>query len=516
MVLNRRSFFKTAVPATLFCAHGGTAFTQDFNPGYELGEKTYLSVRSTVLNETRTAEIIRPAGFTSDAKRKCEVIYILDGIRAYHYVAYDYLRGEGFIPKNTILVGLLGLRDTSTRLTDFTPTKVSSGSGGADRYRAFLKDELLPAINGKYSSDSGHSTLVGGSLGGLFVIHTFLNGPNLFKSYIALDPSLWWDHGIVNTEAKRKIDTVNGLNRILWVSAREGLAMHEMGIDQFQRTLRAQAPGDLAWTCQSYANETHLTTWIKGFWDGVRFCFGGYYANGITFKPRNGIVLKDSPFDVFCYQRQPSSYIRYTLDGLEPTLASSRFLPQNRLRLSKDTTLKTKAFCVRGQYDSSASGHFKVGHIVPALKQLEDGATPGGLRFKYYEGDWNDPPDVSQIQPNRLGRADSHFEIAKLPADATFVCVLEGFLRIDTPGYYIFELSDSGQSKVFVGDVQVIGDHFDDYGGATFMLPLSPGFHRFRAVYFHRKSADDLAPVYIKAEGEDDMPLPLEKLYSRI
>jgi hypothetical protein len=93
-------------------------------------------------------------------------------------------RGEGFIPKRTILVGLLGLKDTPTRYRDFTPTKVSPGSGGADFYLQFLKTELIPVIDKKFHTKIERSALVGGSLGGLFLIHALLNEPTLFKSYV--------------------------------------------------------------------------------------------------------------------------------------------------------------------------------------------------------------------------------------------------------------------------------------------------------------------------------------------
>jgi predicted alpha/beta superfamily hydrolase len=513
--VNRRRFFRATIPASLFIAYERLAVSQEYNPGYELGQKTYVSVRSSVLNETRTAEVIVPSDVTSDPENRYEAIYILDGIRAYHYVAYDYLRGEGFIPKRTILVGLLGPKDAPTRLRDFTPTKVSSDTGGADRYLAFLKEELLPAINKKYRTDADRSTLVGGSLGGLFTIHAFLNTPTLFKSYVALDPSLWWDHGVMNTQARRKIGDTKGLHRVLWLNGREGDAMREMRIDQLKTTLQAEAPGDLAWMCRQYPDETHLSTWIKGFWDGIKFCYGGYYANGIGFKPMNGVVVKDRPFYLWCYQRNASSYIRYTINGTEPTLQSPHFLPQNRLSLSKDAELTIKAFCVREQYNAVATGSFKLGQPLQGINRLEDRVKPGGLRFSYYEGEWDTPPDLSARTPDRAGRTDRNFDIGKLPSNATFVCVLEGFLKIDAPGYYIVELSDSGQSKVYVGDVQVIGDHFDS-NGANFVLPLSKGFHFFRAVYFHKKLGPELAPVYIKHEAEDDMPIPLENLYSPI
>jgi hypothetical protein len=63
--------------------------------------------------------------------------------------------------------------------------------------------------------------------------------------------------------------------------------------------------------------------------------------------------------------------------------------------------------------------------------------------------------------------------------------------------------------------MQVIGDHFDS-NGANFMVPLKKGFHPFRVAYFHRKGGRALAPVYIKPGGHDDVPIPLDQLYSRI
>jgi predicted alpha/beta superfamily hydrolase len=496
----------------IFSAYAALASSQEYNPGYELGEKIYVSVRSSILNEDRTAEIILPPEFKSGSDDRYDAIYILDGIRAYHYVAYDYLRGEGFIPKRTLLIGLLGLKDAPTRYRDFTPTKTSADSGGADLYLRFLKKELVPVIDKKFRTDSERSALVGGSLGGLFVIHAFLNEPALFKSYVAIDPSLWWDGGVVNGEVQRKIGSLKGLNRVLWISGREGEGMHEMRVDRLQAILRAQAPSGLTWTCRPYANETHLTTWIKGFWDGVKYCYGGYYPNGIGFKPMNGIVLKDAPFRVWCYEREASSYIRYTLDGSQPTSASPCISLENIFRLSNDATLAIKAFCAREEYDTTAIGNFRVGAALPGVEQPK-GTVPGGLRFAYYQVDWDALRDVTGLKPNRVGRADRDFDVATLPGEATFICILDGFLRVDTDAHYVFSLSDPGHSKVFLGNLQVIGNHYNQDGGESYILPLRKGFHPFKVVYVHRHGERNVAPVYWKQETEDDSPIPLDRLY---
>jgi predicted alpha/beta superfamily hydrolase len=494
------------------CPAGATP--QDYNPGYDLAVKHYLSLYSSVLHERRSIEIVVPPDYKKDSPAGYDVIYVLDGIRAYHFVAYDYLRGEGFLPSNTIMVGLLGIRDANTRRRDFTPTGTPPDAGGAKSFLQFLKSELIPHIDKVYHTSSARSTLVGGSLGGLFVMYAFLNEPSLCKAYIALDPSLWWDNGYLNTLAGERVSNLKDLHRVLWIDGREGQAYREMGVAQMEATLQAKAPTDLTWKCVAYPNETHLTTWIKGFWDGLKFCYGGYYRHGIGFKPADGIVLKDRPFKLWCYQLLASSYIRYTLDGATPTPASPNLSAENTFRFEQDTRLTIKSFSPREEYNVVASGNFKVGAALPAIAKPE-GIQPGGLRYAYYEGAWDRLPDFSKLKQDRSGLAGRDFGLSQFPRRKTFACLLQGYLEIRKPGYYIFELGDEGGSRVYLGDLRLIGDHYDGAGGSTFMAPLEQGFYPFRVEYFHRKGGQDLAPVYIKPEAQEDFPIPLELLYSR-
>jgi predicted alpha/beta superfamily hydrolase len=81
-------------------------------------------------------------------------------------------------------------------------------AGGADRFRDFLRDELKPFIDSRYRT-TAESALIGESLAGLFVIETFLFEPTLFDSYIAADPSVWWNEQIgARPEAARRVAPV--------------------------------------------------------------------------------------------------------------------------------------------------------------------------------------------------------------------------------------------------------------------------------------------------------------------
>src|SRR6201999_1400890 len=66
------------------------------------------------------------------------------------------------------------------------------GTGGGENFTAFIEKELMPHIDSLYPT-APYRILIGHSLGGLMVINTMVNHPNLFSAYIAIDPSMWWD-----------------------------------------------------------------------------------------------------------------------------------------------------------------------------------------------------------------------------------------------------------------------------------------------------------------------------------
>ena len=70
-------------------------------------------------------------------------------------------------------------------------------SGQCDGFRAFIIDELKPAIEAEYGVDPTEWTLAGHSLGGLFTTHTLLAVPSAFKRYFAVGSSFWWQQSLM-------------------------------------------------------------------------------------------------------------------------------------------------------------------------------------------------------------------------------------------------------------------------------------------------------------------------------
>ncbi len=59
----------------------------------------------------------------------------------------------------------------------------------------------MPEVKKRYRT-TDETAIVGESLAGFFVVETFFLEPDLFDTYIAIDPSLWWnDHKLVDGAA---------------------------------------------------------------------------------------------------------------------------------------------------------------------------------------------------------------------------------------------------------------------------------------------------------------------------
>jgi predicted alpha/beta superfamily hydrolase len=89
------------------------------------------------------------------------------------------------------------IADTVTiRVRDLTPTTSASfpGSGGADTFLRFIRDEIFRWLERDHPACLAQSIYFGHSLGGLLGVHALLSEPPTFDHHILSSPSLWWDH----------------------------------------------------------------------------------------------------------------------------------------------------------------------------------------------------------------------------------------------------------------------------------------------------------------------------------
>jgi uncharacterized protein len=105
--------------------------------------------------------------------------------------------------ENTIFVGVghIGNIHVLRRRDFILPSIADNDTAGSsinygqiENFYQFLKTELIPKINSEYKTNQYNNSIVGHSLGGLFVFYCLFKNEPLFKNYFALSPALWIDH----------------------------------------------------------------------------------------------------------------------------------------------------------------------------------------------------------------------------------------------------------------------------------------------------------------------------------
>lgn len=252
-----------------------------------------LSMHSKILKEDRRYMVYLPQSYytTDAAERRYPVVYLLDGGAHFnattgiiHHLS-SYTSAVRRIPE-MIVVALPNTR----RTRDLTPTHTTSGpysegSGGSEAFLRFISDELIPHIDSKYRT-SPERTLAGHSLGGLFALCVFLEQPELFRNYIAIDPSLWWDNQLlVRRIAERPIRKLSTPASIFIAQANSPESeysdlslktQHETGIQRFRTLLEQQQIALLRVRYAFFEDETHLSVPLMAIYRGLLFANEGY------------------------------------------------------------------------------------------------------------------------------------------------------------------------------------------------------------------------------------------------
>ena len=196
---------------------------QNAAPGAPIPAHDTFTVASRVLGEARRINVHTPAGYDG-ARARYPVLYMPDGgiDEDFPHVVQtvDSLLAAGSI-RPVIVVGI----PNTQRRRDLTgPTRFKTDSaiaprvGGSAAFREFLRDELLPAIQARYRTTDERS-IVGESLAGLFIVETFLLEPRLFRHYVALDPSVWWNGNVLVDSASAYLTRIDSSPKTIVLSS---------------------------------------------------------------------------------------------------------------------------------------------------------------------------------------------------------------------------------------------------------------------------------------------------------
>lgn len=222
-----------------------------------------FTIDSKLLGETRRINIYLPPAYGETSSARLPVLYMPDG-----GMAEDFLHIAGLVQ---VCVGngtmrpfiLVGIENTERRRDLSGPTqneddkKIAPRVGGSAVFRAFIRQELMPQVKARYRT-TNETAIVGESLAGLFVVETFLTEPDLFDTYIAFDPSLWWNNQNLVNDASRHLRALSKAEKTIYLasSSEERIA----GITQrFAGILDKQAASNIRWQYEKMPDEKHST-----------------------------------------------------------------------------------------------------------------------------------------------------------------------------------------------------------------------------------------------------------------
>jgi predicted alpha/beta superfamily hydrolase len=272
------TFLKTNFILLLFtCLFTNTSQAQKIDSaGITIAE--IKIIHSTILNEDRKIYVYTPVNHAEPLP----VIYLMDG-EMIPLVAgiVDFLYQANQLPP-VIVVGIGS--DEYDRAHDLTPTPnllnmdgttdsiFWKNSGGGENFLKFIKDELMPFVEKNYNP-SPNKIFFGHSLGGLMSTYSLLNHPEMFNSYIAVSPSLWWDKESTFTNADLLFKNKDFKHKTIFFSdGNEGAEYHKSVI-KLQSLLQQKKITGLRYKYIAYPEETHNSEIVKATQDGLNFVF---------------------------------------------------------------------------------------------------------------------------------------------------------------------------------------------------------------------------------------------------
>lgn len=236
-----------------------------------------FTIASATLREKRTINVYAPPGYAEAPDLRLPVLYMPDG-----GMKEDFLHVAGLIQ---VSVGngtmrpflLVGIENTERRRDMTGPTenvedkRIAPRVGGSAAFRAFIRSELMPAVKRRYRT-TDETAIVGESLAGLFVVETFLREPDLFDTYMAFDPSLWWNGRKLLDSAGEHLRGRQATRKTLFLASSNEPELEEV-TRRLAAVLEKGAFAGLTWHYEPMPGETHATIYHPAALRAFRLVF---------------------------------------------------------------------------------------------------------------------------------------------------------------------------------------------------------------------------------------------------
>lgn len=234
----------------------------------------YFQISSRETGRTYHINVRLPEGY--DPAKRYPVVYLLDGDSLFPLLAASHLfiAMDDHLPEAIVVGVAYGSFDPAVnkRNIDFMPPgpDIADAMAGAPSFARFLRTELLPRIELRFSADPSRRVLFGQSRGGSFVLYSAFTEPDTFWGRIASNPSFEIGRGLFFGAP------VQGERRDLSLVVVSGTANNPKGrTDALSWFAAWERRPDAPWRMQPVTIEggTHAANASDAYRAGLRFLF---------------------------------------------------------------------------------------------------------------------------------------------------------------------------------------------------------------------------------------------------
>ncbi|MBI5961215.1 MAG: alpha/beta hydrolase [Chloroflexi bacterium] len=238
-----------------------------------------MALKSSVTGHNYDIYVRFPSEYAQNKEKKYPVLYVLDG--QWDFKLLDSIYGglfyDGFVPE-LILVGITYSGPNpdydALRAMDYTPVRDPSipGSGGAPKFLAFFKDELIPFVEANYPIDPSQRNLMGSSFGGSFTLYAMFDEPELFSGYIVASPAVVYGQRFAFMQEAEYANDHRDLPVRLFLSVGE-IESLAPPVKAFMAIVKARGYPGLEMETRTIEGERHAGNKPEAFNRGLRFIF---------------------------------------------------------------------------------------------------------------------------------------------------------------------------------------------------------------------------------------------------
>jgi len=224
------------------------------------------------------------------------------------------------------------------------------------------------------------------------------------------------------------------------------------------------------------------------------------YATVIVVEAANDFKVYNAPeiqadYDIFLDAVKfkistdiANAVIRYTTDGTIPAASSPASESVNTVSLPNSFTLKASCFLSGKAVSGMAEKHFSRETPLPGIK-IEK-VNPG-LRYQYYEGNWNSLPDFSSLKAAETGLCEEP-DLTIKKQDFNYGFLFTGYLNVPETNVYQFRLTSDDGSLLRIDSKKVLNDGLHAMETKILNITLEKGLHAIEIQFFQAGGGDGL------------------------